>query len=450
VQPEVEEIPDAEHELLVARVAAIDVAKASGKVCVRLPGRAGRRVSRVWDVAATSGPVAELAEHLVEQGIEKVTVESTSDYWRIWYYLLEAAGLSVQLVNARDVKNVPGRAKTDKLDSVWLAKLTEKGLLRPSFVPPAPIRRLRDYTRLRTDLTHDRSRQVQRLEKLLEDALIKLSAVATDITGVSGRAMIEALIAGQRDPKVLAKLARGRMKTKHSALVAALDGRFDDHHGELARMLLDQIDALTTQIDALSARIDELLAAMPDAQPVDPHSGGPLPGPSIDTAPDAALGAVERLDEIPGIGPNTAQVILAEIGLDMSRFPTAAHLVSWAKLCPRTIQSGPVTRGGKTGKGNPYLKGALGDAAAAAAKTNTFLGERYRRIVKRRGKLKALVAVARSILVIVWQLLSDPTARFHDLGPDYHNRRINLERRMRNHIAQLTAMGYRVTLEPAA
>ncbi|HZE16656.1 MAG TPA: IS110 family transposase [Mycobacterium sp.] len=447
MQPEVEEIPDAEHELLVARVAAIDVAKASGKVCVRLPGRAGRRVSRVWDVAATSGPVAELAEHLVEQGIEKVTVESTSDYWRIWYYLLEAAGLSVQLVNARDVKNVPGRAKTDKLDSVWLAKLTEKGLLRPSFVPPAPIRRLRDYTRLRTDLTHDRSRQVQRLEKLLEDALIKLSAVATDITGVSGRAMIEALIAGQRDPKVLAKLARGRMKTKHSALVAALDGRFDDHHGELARMLLDQIDALSTQIDALSARIDELLAAMPDAQPADPRPDGPASGQSINTA---ALGAVGRLDETPGIGANAAQVILADIGLDMSRFPTAAHLVSWAKLCPRTIQSGPVTRGGKTGKGNPYLKGALGDAAAAAAKTNTFLGERYRRIVKRRGKLKALVAVARSILTIVWQLLSDPTARFHDLGPDYHNRRINLERRMRNHIAQLTAMGYRVTLEPAA
>ena len=450
MQPEVEEIPDAEHELLVARVAAIDVAKASGKVCVRLPGRAGRRVSRVWDVAATSGAVTELAEHLVGQGIEKVTVESTSDYWRIWYYLLEAVGLSVQLVNARDVKNVPGRAKTDKLDAVWLAKLTEKGLLRPSFVPPAPIRRLRDYTRLRTDLTHDRSRQVQRLEKLLEDALIKLSAVATDITGVSGRAMVEALIAGQRDPKVLAGLARGRMKTKHSALLAALDGRFDDHHAELARMLLDQIDALTTQIDALSARIDELLAAMPDAQPVDPHPGGPTPGPSTDTVSDAALGAVDRLDEIPGIGPNVAQVILAEIGLDMSRFPTAAHLVSWAKLCPRTIQSGPLTRGGKTGKGNPYLKGALGDAAAAAAKTNTFLGERYRRIVKRRGKLKALVAVARSILVIIWNMLNDPTARFRDLGADYHTTRINTERRTRNYVTQLMAMGYRVTLEPAA
>jgi transposase len=450
VKPEVEEIPDAEHELLVARVAAIDVAKAAGKVCVRLPGQAGRRVSRVWDVAATSGAVSELAEQLVGQGIEKVTVESTSDYWRIWYYLLEAAGLDVQLVNARDVKNVPGRAKTDKLDAVWLAKLTEKGLLRPSFVPPAPIRRLRDYTRLRTDLTHDRSRQVQRLEKLLEDALIKLSTVATDIMGVSGRAMIEALIAGQRDPKVLAGLARGKMKAKHSALVAALNGRFDDHHGELARMLLDQIDALSTQIDTLTARIDELLAAMPDAQPVDPRPGGPIPGPSIDTVPDAALGAVDRLDEIPGIGPKAAQVILAEIGLDMSRFPTPAHLVSWAKLCPRTIQSGPITRGGKTGKGNPYLKGVLGEAAAAAAKTNTFLGERYRRIVKRRGKLKALVAVARSILVVVWQLLADPTARFHDLGPDYHTSRINVERRMRNHIAQLAAMGYRVTLEPAA
>ena len=293
MQPEVEEIPDAEHELLVTRVAAIDVAKASGKVCVRLPGHAGRRVSRVWDVAATSGAVTELAEQLVGQGIEKVTVESTSDYWRIWYYLLEAAGLDVQLVNARDVKNVPGRAKTDKLDAVWLAKLTEKGLLRPSFVPPAPIRRLRDYTRLRTDLTHDRSRQVQRLEKLLEDALIKLSTVATDIMGVSGRAMIEALIAGQRDPRVLAGLARGRMKTKHSALVAALDGRFDEHHAELARMLLNQIDALTTQIDTLSARIDQLLAAMPDAQPVDPRPGGPTSGQSIDAVSDAALSTVD-------------------------------------------------------------------------------------------------------------------------------------------------------------
>ena len=226
-----EEIPDAEHELVIERVAAIDVAKASGKVCVRLPGK--RRaavqpgVGRGGDAPARSPnwPIS-----LVESGIEKVTVESTSDYWRIWYYLLEAAGLSVQLVNARDVKNVPGRPKTDKLDAVWLAKLTEKGLLRPSFVPPAEIRQLRDYTRLRVDLTRERTRYWQRLEKLLEDALIKVSAVASTLDTLSARDMIEALIAGERDPRRLAELARGRMKAKRAALIAALDGRFDDHH----------------------------------------------------------------------------------------------------------------------------------------------------------------------------------------------------------------------------
>jgi transposase len=439
-----EEIPDAEHELVIERVAAIDVAKAFGKVCVRTP-RERRRVSKVWDVEATTGAVSELAAQLAEVGVEKVTIESTSDYWRIWYYLLEAAGLDVQLVNARDVKNVPGRPKTDKLDAVWLAKLTEKGLLRPSFVPPAPIRQLRDYTRLRVDLTRERSRYWQRLEKLLEDALIKLSSVASTLNTLSVRDMIEALIAGERDPRRLADLARGRMTVKRPALIKALDGRFDDHHAELARMLLDQIDTLNAQIATLTTRIDELLVA---AGPGEDDDGGAHP--TGDTAAHSGPCIVERLTEIPGIGSTGAQIILAEIGLDMTQFPTAAHLVSWAKLCPRTIQSGPLTRGGKTGKGNPYLKGALGEAAAAAARTDTFLGERYRRLVKRRGKLKALVAVARSILVIVWQLLSDPSARFRDLGSEYHTSRINIERRMRNHIAQLAAMGYHVTLEPAA
>jgi transposase len=442
-RPVPEEIPDADHELVMERVCAVDVAKASGVVCVRTP-RERRRVSKVWDVEATTGAVSDLADQLMELGVEKVTVESTSDYWRIWYYLLEAAGLDVQLVNARDVKNVPGRPKTDLLDAVWLAKLTEKGLLRPSFVPPAPIRALRDYTRLRVDLTRERSRYWQRLEKLLEDALIKLSSVASTLNTLSARDMIEALIAGEHDPRRLADLARGRMQTKRSALIEALDGRFDDHHAELARMLLDQIDTLSAQIDTLTARIDHLL------EQDDPdHAGG---GNVTDQAAATPTrpGAVERLTEIPGIGQTGAQIILAEIGLDMTQFPTAAHLVSWAKLCPRTIQSGPIRRGGKTGKGNPYLKGALGEAAAAAAKTNTFLGERYRRLVKRRGKLKALVAVARSILVIVWHLLTDPFARFCDLGPDYHNSLINTERRMRNHVAQLTAMGYHVTLQPAA
>ena len=447
---EPEEIPDAEHELVLDRVCAIDVAKDSGKVCVRVPhaSKPGRRVSRVWDVSARTRDVGELADRLVAERVEKVTVESTSDYWRIWYYLLEAAGLDVQLVNAREVKNVPGRPKSDKLDAIWLAKLTEKGLLRPSFVPPAAIRELRDYTRLRVDLTHDRSRHVQRLEKLLEDALIKLSTVATDIMGVSGRAMIEALIAGERDPRRLADLARGRMRPKYAALVEALTGRFDDHHAELARMLLDQIDALAAQITTLTTRIEELLAAMEPEPGTGTDTPGRGAGPGSDGA--AELTTIERLDEIPGIGPGAAQIILAEIGLDMSRFPTAAHLVSWAKLCPRTIQSGAIQRGGRTGKGNPYLKGALGDAAAAAAKTNTFLGERYRRIVKRRGKRKALVAVARSILVIIWNMLNDPTARFRDLGADYHATRINTERRTRNYVTQLMAMGYRVTLEPAA
>jgi transposase len=319
-------------------------------------------------------------------------------------------------------------------------------MLRSSFVPGADGRRLRDYTRLRLDLTRDRARHQQRMEKLLEDALIKLSTVATDIFGRSARDMIEALIRGERDPKQLADLARGRMRVKHTALIEALHGRFDEHHAELARILLDQVDGLDTQIHRLTTTIDELIAAIPAASgegpaPTDTGSG---------TEQRTTLSAIARLDEVPGIAEHTAQVIIAELGLDMAQFPTPGHLVSWAKLSPRTIQSGANQRGGKTGKGNPYLKGVLGEAAAAAAKTNTFLGERYRRIVKRRGKLKALVAVARSILVIVWHLLSDPTARYRDLGPDFHMTWINTNRKIRSLVHQLEALGHTVTLQPAA
>ena len=443
-----ERVEDEEHEQRLERVAAIDVAKASGKVCTRLPheSKAGKRVTLVWDLPATTNAICELAAHLVEQRIERVVLESTSDYWRPFLYVLQAAGLCVWLVNASDVKQVSGRPKTDKLDAVWLAKLNERGMLRPSFVPPVDIRRLRDYTRLRLDLTRDQTRHKQRMEKLLEDALIKLSTVATDIFGKSGRDMIEALIAGQRDPKQLADLARGRLRVKHAALVQALDGRFDDHHAELARILLDQVDGLDTQIRQLTATIDGLIAAMPAARGDHPAPTG-TGGSASEQRP--ALSTIARLDEVPGIAEHTAQVIIAELGLDMTVFPTAAHLVSWTKLSPRTIQSGPRTRGGKTGKGNPYLKGVLGEAAAAAAKTNTFLGERYRRLVKRRGKLKALVAVARSILVIVWHLLTDPTARFRDLGPDFHTRRVNTDRKIRNLIHQLETLGHTVTLQPA-
>jgi transposase len=393
-------------------------------------------VTKVWDVAATTNALMNLGDELAEMGIERVVVESTSDYWRPFFYLLEARGLRVWLVNARDVKNVPGRPKTDKLDAVWLAKLNERGMLRPSFVPPKEIRQLRDYTRLRSELTEERSRHKQRIEKLLEDSLIKLSTVATDIFGKSGRAMLEALIAGERDPDTLAELALGKMRPKRAALKEALTGRFDGHHAELIRMLLDQIDGLSAKIEELTARVDQLVGQLPEAQASSEGGGG--------------LSVLDRLDEVPGIGLRAAQVIIAEIGLDMAQFPTAAHLVSWAKLSPRTIQSGPRSRSGRVGKGNPYLKGVLGEVASAAARTDTFLGQRYRRLLRRRGRQRALVAIARSILVVVWHLLGDPNARFIDLGPDFYDTHIDINRRTANLVRQLHALGHQVTLTPAA
>jgi transposase len=428
-----------DHDVMLDRVAAVDVGKAAGKVCMRVPdpAHAGRRATSVWDVAATTRAILELADHLVGQRVERVVIESTSDYWRPFFYLLEAKGLTVWLVNAKQVKQVPGRPKTDKLDAVWLAKLNERGMLRPSFVPPAPIRQLRDYTRARHDLVGEQTRCKQRLEKLLEDALIKLSSVATDIFGVSGRAMIEALITGERDPARLASLARGRLKVKYAALVEALTGRFDDHHALLAQLLLDQHDALHGQVLVLTAAIEAAIATLPQAE-----------APPASTEQCAPLPAVARLDEITGIGPDAAASIIAEIGLDMTVFPTAAHLTSWAKLAPRTRQSGAKTRHGKTGKGNPYLKAALGQAAASTTRTDTFLGQRYRRLVARRGKAKAQVAIARSILTIVWHLLANPHARFHDLGPDHYLEHIDKNRKTRNLIRQLEALGHQVTLTP--
>ena len=450
-----EEIPDQEFEQVFERVCAIDVAKEFGQVCVRTPRADGQRASRVFEVDAITGDILNLGELLLEQGIEMITLESTSDYWRIFYYLLEGCGLRVQLVNARDVKHVPGRPKSDKHDCVWLAKLTERGMLRPSFVPPGEIRVLRDYTRTRVDLTRDRTRHWQRLEKLLEDALIKVTTVASKITAVSVRDMVDALIRGERDPEALADLARGVMRDKRRDLVRALDGRFDEHHAELATILLGQIDSLTAEIDRLTTRIEQLVDQLPTPEhPVDPDRGA-TPAPSHDnpqpaTAPSQPRPALQRLAEIPGINLDAAQVILAEIGPDISRFPTPEHLCSWARLTPQLIQSGNKRRGGKTSKGNPYLKGALGTAAASASRTNTFLGERYRRIVKRRGKGKALVAVARSILVIIWHLLANPDADYQDLGANFYDSRIDKDRRKRQLIQQLEALGLQVTLSPAA
>jgi len=286
--------------------------------------------------------IRTLGRQLSRDGIEVVTLESTGDYWRIWFFVLEACGLAVQLVSAAQAKNLPGR---DKLDAMWLARLTEMGLLRACFVPPKAIRDLRDYTRIRARLTQERTRCFQRLEKLLESALVKVSSVASKLTSISAQDMIRAMAAGQRAPWVLASLARTSMRAKREELAGALDGMFDDHHGGLAGLLLDQIGFLDERIKALSARAAGLAAAMPAAWGV---NGDGTTGPNAGAGPDAAvLPAVARLAEIPGISPDLARAIIAEIGLDMSRFPTAAHLVSWAGLCPSARQSGPRTRTGK-------------------------------------------------------------------------------------------------------
>jgi transposase len=442
-------IDDVEHERVFETVAAVDVAKKDGVVCLRGPARSrpGGRASTVWTVSATMNAVAALGEQLAAAGVQKVTLESTSDYWRIWYYVLEAAGCDVQLVSASQVRQLAGRPKTDKLDAVWLARLTEKGLLRPSFVPPAEIRALRQCTRARTHLVQDRTRCFQRLEKLLEDALIKVSSVASTLATASARDMIAALIAGERDPQVLAGLARGRMKAKHDALVEALTGMFTGTHAEIAQILLDQIAFCDARIARLTARIEDAIDAIPAAWGVGPDG---VAGTESGTRPDAAaLPAIMRLEQIPGLSPELACSIIAETGLDMTRFPTAGHLVSWAGLCPRTLQSGPRTRQAK-GQGNSYLRGYLGQAATGAASTATFLGERHARIARRHGGAKAQVAIARSILVIIWHLLADRGARFTDLGPGHYQTRIDKNRKARSHIRQLEALGYQVTITQAA
>jgi transposase len=347
-----EEIEAGEHEEMVERVAAIDVAKAQGVVCTRVPNpsKPKLRTTTVWEVGSTTNAICDLADQLMSEHIERVVVESTSDYWRPYVYLLEARGLTVWLVNAREVKQVPGRPKTDRLDAVWLAKLNERGHAAPLLRPPG-----RDPATARLHPAAHRpdsgAHQAQGAhgEAAREDALIKLSTVATDIFGVSGRAMMDALIAGERDPNALAAMARGRMRVKQAALIEALTGRFDEHHAELLRILLDQVDALSEKIEGLTARIAELIAQIPAAQAPGQGSGGS--GGSADIDPGTApLDAVARLDEIAGVGANATQTIIAEVGLNMNQFLTAGHLVSWAKLSPRTIQSGAKSRTASPGE----------------------------------------------------------------------------------------------------
>jgi transposase len=416
-----------DNDQIIQRVAALDVGKAELTCCIRVPGQggSGRRLQEVTTYQTMTRWLLVMADRLRELGVTRVVMEATSDYWKGVFYLLEAHGFETWLVNARDVKHLPGRPKTDTLDAVWLCKLAERQMLRPSFVPPPAIRQLRDLTRYRADLVAVRTAEKQRVEKLLEDAQIKLSVVASDIFGVSGRAMLAALVAGERDPKVLAQLARTRLRAKLGPLVEAFTGFFTDQHAFLLAKMLARVDAVDADLAELDAKLEELI--------------GPL------------AGAVDRLDEIPGVGQTAAHLLIAELGVDMTRFPTAGHLVSWAKFAPGVKESAGKRKGsGSTGHGNPYLARVLGEAAVAASKTDTFLGERYRRIARRRGKRRAIVAVGRSILVIAWHLLSDPEAHFHDLGVGFYDTRIGPERAKRNHIRQLEALGYKVTLEPAA
>jgi len=412
---------------LVERVAALDLGKATLMACVRVPheDRPGRRRQEIREYATLSRSLLELADWLRCERVELVAMEATSDYWKPVFYLLEAEGFTCWLLNAKHVKNVPGRPKTDKIDSVWLAKVLERGMCSPSLVHPKPIRQLRDLTRYRRSLIRERTREKQRVEKLLEDAQIKLSSVISDVFGVSGREMLAAMIAGQRSPKVLAQMARGTMRSKTALLEEALTGHFEDHHGFLLQAMLDHVDALTAQIDAVSARIEAVIT---------PFSHD-----------------VERLDEITGVGITAAQELIAEIGVDATRFPSAAHLVSWAKFAPIDRNSAGKKRGGSTGKGNPWLAGTLGEIVASLSRTDTFLGERYRRLARRIGKNRDIVAVGNSVLTIIWHLLDDPDAHYQDLGSDFYQTKVNTHRRERDLIRQLEHLtGKKVTLEAVA
>ena len=408
-------------EVVHPRCAGIDISKKDAKVCVRVAGRGRRGTAQtVTTWGATTNQVLALREHLIAERVTLAVMEATGDYWKPFYYLLENAGFEVMLVNARHVKNLPGR-KTDVSDAAWLSQLGAHGLVRGSFVPPEPIRQLRDLTRTRTAITRERGREIQRLEKLLEDAGIKLSSVASDITGVSGRAMLEALIDGQRDPAALADLARRRLRSKIPALTEALTGRFSEHHAFLTRIHLDLIDRHTQAIEEVTERIEQV------------------------NEPFRAFRTL--ICTIPGIGVGVADVITAETGADMTRFPTAGHLASWAGTCPGSNQSADRIKSTKTRPANPYLKGALGAAAMSATQSNTYLAAKYRRIAGRRGPMKALVAVEHAMLTAIWNM-AQTGALYDDPGPDFYTR-LHPNRAKRRALDQLQAMGYNVTLSPA-
>jgi transposase len=416
-------------DLLVERCAGVDIGKDEVVACVRAPhpnGRYRRKETRTF--ASFTGQLEAMADWFAAEGVTEVVMEATGSYWKPVWYVLEERGFDLKLVNAHHVKILPGR-KSDVLDAEWLAELLEHGLLRGSFVPPAVIRELRDLTRYRKRLVQAHTSETQRIHKTMEDAGIKLDSVASDSLGVSGRLMLNALVAGERDPAVLADLAKGVLRTKIPELREALRGRFRAHHALLIGMCLDHADYLEAAIANLDTQIDGLFAG---------HEGD-------DGVPFAQ--ARDRLDTIPGVGKRAAECIIAEIGVDMGRFPTAAHLASWAGVAPGNNITGGKRHSGKTTKGDAWLVDILTQCAWSAARTrDTYLSAQFWRLARRIGKKKAAIAVAHSILVISWHLLANNTD-YDDLGGDYFTRHGHTDRHRDHLIAQLHKLGYRVTLD---
>lgn len=419
-------------DVVVERCAGIDIGKAEVVACVRTPSVGGRRRRKEtrYFPSFTSGLEA-MADWFAVEGVTEVAMEATGSYWKPLWYVLEERGFAQRLVNAQHVKIVPGR-KSDVLDAEWLAELLEHGLLRASFVPPEVIRQLRDLTRYRKRMVQSTTAEFQRIEKTLEDAGIKLDVVASDILTVSGRLMLKALVAGERDPEVLAELSKGIMRKKIPQLKEALRGRFGDHHALMVGMALEHAEYLERQIARLDNQIDALFAAQVS------DNGIPF------------AEARRRLCTIPGVGERAAEAIIAEIGVDMSRFPTPGHLASWAGLAPGTNITGGKRRSGKTKPGDRWLGEMLNQCAWRAGRCrDTYLAAQFWRLARRIGKKKAAVAVGHSILVICWHLLTD-NCDYQDLGGDWFTRRNNPDRQRDHHIRQLQALGYSVNLRKAA
>lgn len=407
-------------DVIEERCGGADLSKADVKVCIRVPGTGKRARYEVRTFSTMNDGLLELRDWLVENQIGRIGMEATASYWKPLFYLLEATeGIEPWLLNARHIKTVPGR-KTDVKDCQWICKLVEHGLVRPSFVPPRDIRQLRDLTRYRTETVRDRTRDVNRLAMFLEDTGIKLSSVVTDITGRSARAMLDALVAGERDPQVLASLALGSLQGKVPLLTRALSGDFNAHHAFMIASMLRAIDEADNRIFRLSEEINRQL------QPLRQQ--------------------VDLLITIPGISLTLAQVLIAEIGVDMGRFATAGHLASWAGVCPGNKESGGKRLSGRTSHGDTWLKTALFMAGASAARSKkTYLGAQFRRLVPHRGAKRATLAVGHSILVAAWHILHD-LVPYRDLGPDHFTNRLGKERQTRRLIAQLAALGMDVTI----